>query len=664
MTIDERNRTLPLAPRTLEIIAVSIILLLAAFLRFNHLDWTEFKQDEAHLSQIAFDMARHGQIPLHSINASVGVANLPLGAWLLAIPYAATSSPIVATAFLAGLNVLAVAACYAFARRCFKSSGAYSIVAALIAALLFATAPWAVLQSRKLWANNFFPIFVVAWAWTGWLAFAEKRSRWLIVHAIVLALCLELHYYALMLVLVSTVWFSVFIRRVAWKTVLIGLIAAIILFAPFIIADASLGWPTAAKLLALFNQPSTADSSSIDLGWLTATGLNIHSLAGPQEFENYRALIPGFDIVFILEGVLMLIGLLVAAIDVARSIARRAWTVRSTVSLMLATWLVIPIVSQISHRIPLYQHYFAILWPVPFLLIGLLVCRVSTSRVLRRVLIGGVIVIAFVQTYAMLTLQQFVASRPTPGGAGIPIGYYESIVNQAKFALSNHHASEIVINTVGADPQLDEYPAIFDFLLNGVPHRFVDASQSMRVYPLQPSIQIDYSPAALLTDMPVRDQISTIDLRVGEQPAQIYESSGNGALPCEATSATRWANGTTFLAAQIDPLIAGQSALIHVCVRLDQNSPSTDYHWTNQLFDKAGKRWAQVDSAGFPSHDWRAGDGVLLTFNIDLPADMPAGDYILRIGQYTYPDIASVPVIDVMNNPQSDAIEIPVQVNR
>jgi len=86
------------SPRTLEIIAVTLVLLLAAYLRLNHLDWTEFKQDEARLSQIAYDMARTGEIPLRSIGASTGVVNLPLAAWLLAIPYAVSGSPIVATA--------------------------------------------------------------------------------------------------------------------------------------------------------------------------------------------------------------------------------------------------------------------------------------------------------------------------------------------------------------------------------------------------------------------------------------------------------------------------------------------------------------------------------------------------------------------------------------
>src|SRR5512138_1558420 len=97
--------TLHVSRRTLEIITVSLVLLLAAYLRLNHLEWTEFKLDEAHLSQIAYDMARHGEIPLTGIGSSVGIMNPPLAAWLLAIPYALSSSPIIATAFIALLNV-------------------------------------------------------------------------------------------------------------------------------------------------------------------------------------------------------------------------------------------------------------------------------------------------------------------------------------------------------------------------------------------------------------------------------------------------------------------------------------------------------------------------------------------------------------------------------
>jgi hypothetical protein len=278
--------------------------------------------------------------------------------------------------------------------------------------------------------------------------------------------------------------------------------------------------------------------------------------------------------------------------------------------------------------------------------------------------ISAVVLIGGAQIYETLALQQFVASRSTPGGAGVPIGYYELIANQAKLALQSNRAAEIVINTRGSDPQVDEYPAIFDFLLKTIPHRFVDVTQSTHVYPQQPSVQIDYDPLAPITDMPARVPISRIDLRVGEQPAQIFKSNGYASPPCSSAISLRWANSVTLLSVGLDSFKAGRSALIRVCVRLDQRSPATDYHWANQLFDKVGKRWAQVDSAGFPSRDWRMGDVVMFTFKIDLPADVPLGDYVLRIGQYTYPDVAAVPVIDVLNNPQSDTVEIPVQVVR
>ncbi|HEY4721306.1 MAG TPA: hypothetical protein VII92_05640, partial [Anaerolineae bacterium] len=179
-----------------EIVAVVLVLLLAAYLRLNHLEWTEFKTDEAHLSQLAYDMARHGQIPLTSIGSSVGAANLPLAAWLLAIPYAVSSDPIVATGFIALTNVAAVVLCCLMFQQWLRTILPPSAVmrGALMATLLFAAAPWSVIYSRKIWANDFLPLFVVGWAWTGWLAFARRRSYALIGHAVLLAACIHLHY--------------------------------------------------------------------------------------------------------------------------------------------------------------------------------------------------------------------------------------------------------------------------------------------------------------------------------------------------------------------------------------------------------------------------------------------------------------------------------------
>ena len=107
----------------------------------------------------------------------------------------------------------------------------------------------------------------------------------------------------------------------------------------------------------------------------------------------------------------------------------------------------------------------------------------------------------------------------------------------------------------------------------------------------------------------------------------------------------------------------GQSASIRVCVQVSAPDRA-DYHWTNQLFDSSGKRWAQIDGAGYPARYWRSGDVIIQSFKIDLPVDLPIGAYTLRIGQYTYPELANVPVLDSAGKPQSDAVGIPVNVVR
>jgi hypothetical protein len=591
----------------------------------------------------------------------------------------------VATAFLAGLNVLAVAGCYSMARSWFKSWSDYYVLGALAAALLFATAPWAIVYSRKLWANDFLPLFVVGWAWTGWLTFVRKKPWWLIAHAALLGACIQLHYSALVLVPVSAVWFIAFVKRVAWRAVIMSAVVFVLLFAPFLLADAERGSPNVTGFIELFKQPATIDTSAARYAGLMSTGLEVHSLAGPEEFENLRTLVPWSDGLSWAVGLLVIAGLIVAAIDVLRAIPEHKWDNRSAVALLLTTWLLIPIVGQLSHRTPLYVHYFLPILPAPFVLVGYLVARIPnpviaspagatqshqpTRRLLRRwtalLAMTFIGIIALSQAVQTITLQQFVASRPTPGAMGIPIGYYERIANLAKDALKQTGGAEIIVNTRGSNVNSDEYPAIFNFLLNEVPHRFVDVSQAARVYPATSHIQIDYVPRE--AQMPVdakRDLVGEITLRAGEQPGHVYRSSGYSAPPCDVMAApARWQNDVSLLSAQIDPLKPGEHAIIQLCLKIDQQA-TEEYHWTAQLWDKNGQRWAQVDDNGYPAHYWRAGDVITQDLSTDIPADMPAGDYVLRIGQYTWPDVQPVLAIDVMGNPYSDAVEIPVRVEQ
>jgi hypothetical protein len=666
---DHASRTTHYA---LRIIAVSLVLLLAAYLRLNHLEWTEFKLDEAHLSQIAFDMARYGVIPLTGIGSSVGIVNPPLAAWLLAIPYAVSSSPIVATSFIALLNVVAVALCYGLSCRMFAPLGERAWFTALIAALLFAVAPWAVIHSRKVWAQDLLPLFVMLYVWFGYRAFVQRKAWSLIGHGLALAAMIQIHYSAVWLIPVSVVWLIAFARRVRLAPLVVTALVGALAFAPFVIADGLKGWPSVTRLFDMTQQPATTDLTALHLAQITTTGEEIHSLAGPQEFENYRALVPFSDGVSALIGLLVISGVIIAALDVLAAVRQRRWDDRSAASFLLVTWLLLPVLAQLSHRTPLYVHYFLIVLPAPFMLIGYLIGRLTLtpslslkgrgSTILAMTLVG-IIVIA--QAYQVLTLQQFVASRPTPGGMSVPIGYYEQTVNQAKAALQQSGGAEIIVNAYGSNPKVDEVPAIFDFLLNGVPHRFVDVSQPIALYPAASHIQIDYAPdGAQPATESQRELLSQITLRATEAASVVYRVAGTTISPCEMNATpARWSNGVSLLSAQVDPLKAGEKVTVHLCLKIDQ--PATEeYHWTAQLWDKAGRRWAQVDDNGYPSQYWRTGDVIVLPLTLAVPTDAPAGDNVLRVGQYTWPDVKPVLTLDVAGNPQSDAAEIPVRVRR
>ena len=183
------------------------------------------------------------------------------------------------------------------------------------------------------------------------------------------------------------------------------------------------------------------------------------------------------------------------------------------------------------------------------------------------------------------------------------------------------------------------------------------------MYPAVSHIQIDYAPYEPTTLAKAgRDLIEEITLRAGEQPGRVYRSGGYNDPPCDGVATLgRWQNGVSLLSAQIDPLEAGQPAIVQLCFKIDQQ-PGEEYHWTAQLWDKDGRRWAQVDDNGYPARYWRAGDVIMQPMTLEVPSDVPAGDYMLRVGQYTWPDVEPVLSIDVAGNPQSDAVEIPVRV--
>jgi len=143
----------------LEPALLGLIVVVAAWLRLRQLGLMEFKADEALAVRIGRDII-HGDFRTVGLTSSAGAKNPPLFVYLAALPLLVWDDPRSPTAFVAVSAVVAVALLYFVLRRRFGG------LAALTAAALLATAPWAVLYGRKLWAQDFLPVVTVGLLWS------------------------------------------------------------------------------------------------------------------------------------------------------------------------------------------------------------------------------------------------------------------------------------------------------------------------------------------------------------------------------------------------------------------------------------------------------------------------------------------------------------------
>ena len=155
--------------RARELALLAVVVLLAGLLRMGRPDLTEFKRDEAALYGLALNVAELRAFPLRGIGSSVGLPNTAMSVYLFALPLFLWKSPLAATLFVGALNTASVGLAFLLARRYWGGR------AALIAALLYAAAPWAVIYSRKIWAQNLLPLFAVGWGIGGWWGIPSPR---------------------------------------------------------------------------------------------------------------------------------------------------------------------------------------------------------------------------------------------------------------------------------------------------------------------------------------------------------------------------------------------------------------------------------------------------------------------------------------------------------
>lgn len=634
-----------------ELVLFVICLSLAAVLRMGWPGITEFKRDEAHLYTLALDLAEFQSFPLRGIGSSVGIPNTPLSVYLFALPLFIWKSPLAATLFVGLLSTASVALAYLLVRRYWGPR------AALFASFLYAVAPWAIIYSRKIWAQNLLPLFVVAYIFAALLALVDRHRHWLIVHLILLAVIVQIHLSGVSLVLVTAVLLLIFHRRVDWRMVGWGVLGALLTVVPYSIYLVMQGNKTSTGFIEFLNQPAQLSFNAIKLASLVSMGTEIHSLAGPTAFPEFLATVPNFDGLLYAGGCLALAGLVYILIRVVRGyFGYSPSSTRDEAGLIIALWLLIPVLFFLRHSTPVFPHYFILLLPAPFILTGIVLdATLNQLKGLNRSVVmrvgqffvwGGVLILVLSQTWLTLALNNFLSSYHTPGGFGTPLRLQLQVVE----AVRSLAPEDVVVVSEGADPDVDEIASVFDALLHGVQHRFVDG-RSTAVLPADAAViiwpgQSPFPGTTLYAEWGGQPKAS-IPLRTGEGTVQIMVGAGKVPSPPQPLDdIVLLGNGAELLGSGGDGVRPWP-----LWWRAPDGSEAENYTFFVHLLDANGGRVAQADLPTYPTAYWRADDLVVSYFPLD------GTGATIRTGMYGAQSLAPVQVIDIAGNPAGEWID-------
>ncbi len=373
MTDGARATLAELRHRPWEAIALLGVLALAAWLRLRELDLVEFKLDEAN----AVDLARHlldGHFATVGQVSSIGALNPPFFVYVTAIPLAVSDDPLAATAFIGVLAVAAVALTYLVLRPRFGA------LAALGASALFATAPWAVLYGRKIWAQDALPVFTVSLLWSLFLVLERPRSRAVFAVPVLLCLTFQLNFSALALVAPALVVLLYRIRDVHWPAFAVGVVVGILLLVPWLAHEADHGFNDVRILLTEGRSggavpgPGSIEAIRLTARLVGGTGWRYMTGASQPLFEaDADGAWTWGRLASLLAIALLALGVVMCAVPVVRGAhLERRWPLveldaNSARRALLLVWLGgIWLSSAGSAPSRIYPHYLIVSYPVSF----------------------------------------------------------------------------------------------------------------------------------------------------------------------------------------------------------------------------------------------------------------------------------------------------------
>ncbi len=214
-----------------EFLLLSGILLFSFFFRVIQIDTAFFGTEQAWIAQASWKLANLKEFPTHMFNSSVNFSLLPLTTYITFIPYLFSDSVYALLIYNILLNVIAIGLCWGFTQRY------WGLRVATLATIVYASMPWPILLSHRIWSNTLLPPFVMMWAVGCGVAFGEGRPRWLMLAWGIAWLTIQLHVSGILLLIILFIVMWVYRLPKGWRYAFFGSIWAFLPALPWIYAQ-------------------------------------------------------------------------------------------------------------------------------------------------------------------------------------------------------------------------------------------------------------------------------------------------------------------------------------------------------------------------------------------------------------------------------------------
>jgi len=406
-------------------IILSIIILIALFLRLFNLNYMEFKYDEAFNSFKTLEMVKEGKIPLVGDINSIGIHMPPLFIYLLSIPFFFSRNPVIATGFIALMNVIAILITFFFMKKFFSEKAAFITIA------FYAVSPWQVLFSRKIWAQDLLTPFIILFIFFIYKIVYEKKQVYIIYSLITLGFICQIHLssiYFLFISLIITVWQW---QKINKKYLIIGIIFFILMFTPYLIYQLKNDFVDIKTFKSGSKFTVNIDVFKFPFKLITTRGFEYVLGNNYSDFKNKTLIITLLDI-------LQMISLLIAFIYLFITYKK---------NIIFVIWLLSGILFLVFVR-SLYNHYFISLLPLMFILIGNMFNWLLKNKlgILRYTAYGIILVLLIYQFSFSLSFVNYIKEQKCiDGDYGVPFAYHlkdiKEAINEGNEEFEQIHAS-------------------------------------------------------------------------------------------------------------------------------------------------------------------------------------------------------------------------------